>query len=122
MAAKQYSFGKHYLVEFIGCPGERLRYVDDIRGPLLEAARLSGATVLESYFHQFEPQGVTGMIFIAESHFSIHTWPESGYAAFDILTCGEMFPDKAIDHLNGVLQAARVEMRILTRGFSEETS
>ncbi len=119
MEIQDHSFGKHYLVEFIGCPSRRIAYIDDIREVFLEAARLSGATILESYFHQFEPQGVTGMIFIAESHFSIHTWPESGYAAFDILTCGAMAPEKAIDHLKQALQAARVEVRVFTRGFND---
>jgi S-adenosylmethionine decarboxylase len=119
MEIKDHCFGRHYLVEFVGCPAEKMRYVADVKAAFLEAARLSGATVLESYFHQFDPQGVTGMIFIAESHFSIHTWPESGYAAFDILTCGEMFPEKAIDHLKQALQATRVDVRVFTRGFND---
>ncbi len=119
MDSKEHSFGQHYLVEFIDCPADKLCYVADIERCLLEAARLSGATILESFFHQFEPQGVTGVIFIAESHFSIHTWPESGYAAFDVLTCGHsMIPSKAIEYLKQELQPLRVEERVFTRGFN----
>jgi S-adenosylmethionine decarboxylase len=117
MDIKEHAFGKHYLVEFVGCREDRLAYVKDIKGAFLDSARVSGATILRSYFHQFEPRGVTGMIFIAESHFSIHTWPESGYAAFDILTCGVMEPQKAIDHLTQYLQPRHVDVRMLERGF-----
>ena len=115
MARKE--FGKHYIVEFIGCDAERMKRVPAVKKMLLEAARLSQATVLGSHFHQFRPFGVTGMIFISESHFSIHTWPEDGYAAFDILTCGTMFPQKAIAHLRAELGARSVKTRILSRGF-----
>lgn len=119
MDTMEHSFGKHYLVEFIGCPAEKLSFVADIREVFLDAARQSGATILESFFHQFDPRGVTGMLFIAESHFSIHTWPESGYAALDILTCGTMFPEKAIELLELALQAKRLDVRVFTRGFND---
>ncbi|MBF0386730.1 MAG: adenosylmethionine decarboxylase [Candidatus Omnitrophica bacterium] len=120
MDDRDHSFGKHYLVEFSGCPAEKVSCIADIREPFLEAARLSGATILESFFHQFEPRGVTGMIFIAESHFSLHTWPEAGYVAFDILTCGVMFPERAIEHLKQSFQAAHVDIRVFTRGFNDQ--
>ncbi len=119
MEIRDHAFGRHFLVEFIGCPAGNISYVSSIRSALLEAARLSQATVLEAYYHQFMPYGVTGMLFIAESHFSIHTWPESGYAAFDILTCGEMLPEKAIDHLKSALMASRVDIRVFPRGFND---
>ncbi|MEI6437798.1 MAG: adenosylmethionine decarboxylase [Candidatus Omnitrophota bacterium] len=119
MDKKDHSFGRHFLVEFVGCPADRIARVADIREGFLQAARLSGATILESFFHQFEPRGVTGMIFIAESHFAIHTWPESGYVALDILTCGVMAPQKAIDHLEQMLKAERVEVREFTRGYND---
>ncbi len=58
---------------------------------MLDAAEETGATVIGEIFHQFSPQGVTGVVAIAESHLCIHTWPEYGYAAVDIFTCGEGF-------------------------------
>lgn len=119
MEQLQYSFGKHYLVEFIGCAPGSLTTVEQVRELFLEAARLSGANILDAFFHQFQPHGVTGIICIAESHFSIHTWPEAGYAAFDILTCGKMLPELAIEFLRNELRAQRVEVRVLTRGYND---
>ena len=117
MDTKEHSFGKHYLIELVGCDAALLQRVDGVRPVFLEAVRQSGATVIAVHFHQFEPQGVTGMVFIAESHFSIHTWPESGYAAVDILTCGVMEPEKAIAHLRSAFRAQRADIRIMDRGF-----
>jgi S-adenosylmethionine decarboxylase len=119
MDQRTHSFGMHYLLEFSGCPAAGISRAADVKKVLLEAARRSGATILKVYFHQFRPAGVTGMIFIAESHFSIHTWPESGYAAVDILTCGVMEPQKAIDYLKEALQAGRVDVRRICRGFDD---
>lgn len=110
-------FGQHYLVEYIGCDAGVLEYVDDVKPLLLEAARLSRATVLETAFKQFEPVGVTGILLIAESHFSLHTWPEDRYAGFDILTCGDMDAEKAVDYLAEKLSAQDVRRRVISRGF-----
>lgn len=110
-------FGQHYLVEFIDCNSDKLKFVDDIKPLLLEAAEKSQATVLNNFYHQFEPQGVSAVLMIAESHFSIHTWPQDSYAAFDILTCGKMFPQKAIDFLEKSLEAKKVEVKVVERGF-----
>ncbi|MEM2144027.1 MAG: adenosylmethionine decarboxylase [Candidatus Jordarchaeaceae archaeon] len=60
-----------------------------IKKVLIDAAKKAGLTILNSKFHKFEPQGVSGFIMISESHLSIHTWPESGYVAIDVFTCGE---------------------------------
>ncbi len=110
-------FGKHYLVEFIGCTAESLKYVKDVKDFMLKAAEVSQATILKSHFNQFEPQGVSGFIFIMESHFSIHTWPEYQYAAFDVLTCGGMFPEKAINSLKENFHAREARVRVFPRGF-----
>lgn len=117
MNGQRRDFGKHYLVEFVGCDPEKIRTVDIVREPFLEAARASGATILNSHFHQFQPHGMSAMIFIAESHFSLHTWPEDGYAAFDVLTCGVMEPERTIEALRIFFGAARTEVRVFTRGF-----
>ena len=82
------ALGKHLLLELKDCDREVLNDLTSLRKILLEAADASGATVLGESFHQFKPQGVSGVVTIAESHLFIHTWPEYGYAAFDIFTCG----------------------------------
>ncbi len=117
MANQRKDFGKHYLVEFIGCAPDRLKTVEVLKGPFLDAVRASGATMLGTHFHQFEPYGVSAMVFIAESHFSLHTWPEDGYAAFDVLTCGVMEPERTIEALKEFFQARVADVRILKRGI-----
>ncbi|NLE65607.1 MAG: adenosylmethionine decarboxylase [Elusimicrobia bacterium] len=114
------TFGQHYLVEYIGCEADRIAFVGPVREALLRAAEESRATILETFFHQFEPKGVSGMLFIAESHFSIHTWPEDGYAAFDVLTCGRMEPEKAVESLRKSLGARDVRCRVVSRGYGPE--
>jgi len=110
-------FGKHYLVEFIGCETEKLKYVKDVKEILLRAARKSQATIVKQFFHQYDPCGVTGIILISESHFSLHTWPEDKYVAFDILTCGEMYPEKAIEELKASFHPMETKVRVISRGF-----
>ena len=82
------SLGRHFLVEYHGCNPDTLDNVELVRDIMLFAAKESGATILNTYLHKFSPQGVSGVIVIAESHIAIHTWPEHGYAAVDIFTCG----------------------------------
>jgi S-adenosylmethionine decarboxylase proenzyme len=82
------ALGKHVLLELKNCDPERLNDLDYLKTMLMQAAREAGASVLDSSFHQFQPQGVSGVVVIAESHLFIHTWPEYGYAAADIFTCG----------------------------------
>jgi len=117
MTPLQKEFGKHYFVELIDCNPEKLKKVDDVRDILLRAAEKSQATIVESHFHQYEPYGVTGIILICESHFSIHTWPDDNYAAFDILTCGEMVPELAIAEIKTAFSAQDVKTQIIPRGF-----
>ena len=85
------ALGTQILLELKDCNRDLLNDLPHIRDSLLQAARKTGATVIGQSFHQFSPQGVTGVIAIAESHLCIHTWPEYGYAAVDIFTCGEGF-------------------------------
>jgi len=110
-------FGKYYLVELIDCDTEKLKFVKDVQEIFLRAAEKSKATVVKHFFHQYEPFGVTGIILICESHFSIHTWPEDKYVAFDILTCGEMYPELAIEEMKNSFQAKQAKVRIIPRGF-----
>lgn len=81
------------------------------------AAFEAGATLLHSFSRQFSPQGVTVLTVVAESHLSLHTWPEKGYAAIDVFTCGETTaPIKAVDYLRGILRPTTVEIVSLQRG------
>ena len=82
------ALGRHLLVELHDCDREALNDLEFIREVMLQAAISCGAEVLGDSFHRFSPQGVSGVVVIAESHISIHTWPEHGYAAADVFTCG----------------------------------
>lgn len=81
--------GRHILLEFVRADVLILNDEAQIRALMLETAELIHATVLHTHFHRFEPHGITGILAIAESHLSIHTWPEYAYAAVDIFTCGD---------------------------------
>jgi len=88
--------GKHCILELYGCDGTKLDDELFLRATITAAAKRAGATLLNLITHRFEPQGVTGLALLAESHISIHTWPESGYAAVDVFTCGDhTMPEKA---------------------------
>jgi len=92
------ALGKHLLVELNNCDHKILNDIKFIKEVMLSAADASGATVLGESFHQFSPQGVSGVLIIAESHLTIHTWPEHGYAGADIFTCGtRVQPEKAAE-------------------------
>ena len=107
----------HYLVEIWDADRHILDDVEAIRARLLEAARRARVTVLHSAFHRFNPVGVSGVIVIAESHISIHTWPEAGYAAVDIFTCGDRaLPERAAEYLPEAFGAGEVEVTRLLRG------
>ena len=100
------ALGRHILVEFNGCSSEILNDVEVIEAAMVEAAKKAGATVIQSTFHHFSPFGVSGVVVIQESHLAIHTWPEYGYAAVDLFTCGETVdPWISFDHLKLAFQA-----------------
>jgi S-adenosylmethionine decarboxylase proenzyme len=81
--------GTHIICELSGCSPDLLSDVDGVRTVMERAALEANAEILKVAFHRFQPQGVSGVVVIAESHLSIHTWPESGYAAVDFYTCGD---------------------------------
>jgi spermidine synthase len=100
------ALGRHILVEFNGCSPEILNDVEVIEAAMVDAARKAGATVIQSSFHHFSPFGVSGVVVIQESHLAIHTWPEYGYAAVDLFTCGESVdPWISFDHLKESFKA-----------------
>jgi S-adenosylmethionine decarboxylase len=98
--------GKHCILELYGCDSNKLDDESFLRDTITAAAKRAGATLLNLITHRFEPQGVTGLALLAESHISIHTWPESGYAAVDVFTCGDhTMPEKACAVLAAELSA-----------------
>ena len=83
------ALGTHVLVELRECNADVLNDLRTVEATLINTAERIGATIIGHAFHQFSPQGVTGVVIISESHICIHTWPEHGYAAVDIFTCGD---------------------------------
>ncbi len=111
-------FGSHFIIELINCSPDRLRKVQHVKQIMNEVVEKSKSTVVRSSFHQFKPEGVSGMILIMESHFAIHTWPEESYAAADIFACGqEMDPYIAIEVMKDRFEAREVRYQIIKRGF-----
>ena len=109
--------GNHLLVELYECDSLKLNDQNLLEKILGEAVRISGATALKASFHQFAPQGVSGVIVIAESHFTIHTWPEYGYAALDIFTCGYSINNqKALDYIEKELDVKTLTVTEIKRG------
>lgn len=84
--------GKHFILNLYECDPDLLDNIEYIKLTLEEAARRTGAKILQTIAHKFEPQGVTALVMLSESHISIHTWPELGKAACDIYTCGDCDP------------------------------
>jgi S-adenosylmethionine decarboxylase len=111
------NIGSHCILELYDCPVGLLNDATFVRKALREAVEASGATLLHEVAHAFEPQGVTALGLLSESHISIHTWPELGYLGADIFTCGSVaVPERACEHLALAFQARRHKMRKLPRG------
>ena len=111
------ALGTHLLLELNECDSGLLDELDFIEAAMVDAAREAGANILGRSFHKFTPRGVTGIVAIAESHLAIHTWPEHGYAAVDIFTCGESFaPDRAAQLIIGSLKCRNPVTTTIRRG------
>jgi len=116
------SLGRHILAEISGCSFEILNDMAMVEEIMINAALEAGAEIREFVFHKFSPQGVSGVVVISESHLAIHTWPELGYAAVDVFTCGEKVnPWDACDYLAERFQATHVDAREIKRGILEST-
>ena len=111
--------GTHLLLELRDCDPQLLDDLAYIRRELLRAADTVDAQVVGESFHQFTPQGVTGILSIAESHISIHTWPEHAYAAADIFTCGsQTMPERAAAYIVAALRCQNPEITQIQRGLN----
>lgn len=111
------ALGKHILSEFFNCDKQVLNDVQSVEIYMKRAALECGATIISSTFHSFNPHGVSGVVVIAESHLAIHTWPEYGYAAVDVFTCGQTVDPLIATHsLKEQLGASDVKTVLVKRG------
>lgn len=107
---------KHILFTLKGCPFELLDDEQNIKMLLYNATKESKSTLLNLATHKFDPQGVTGVAMLAESHISIHTWPEKGMAVCDVFTCGETaIPEKGMEYMKEELRATDIVSNIFER-------
>ncbi|MGB0885731.1 MAG: polyamine aminopropyltransferase [Chitinophagales bacterium] len=114
------ALGRHILVEYYNCSSEILNDVTIIENSMVEAAKAADATVINSSFHHFSPYGVSGVVVIQESHLAIHTWPEYGYAAVDLFTCGdEINPWICFEYLKKAFKSETHSAMEINRGQLE---
>ena len=115
------ALGLHILADLYGVAPEKIDRVEDIKELLEGAVKFANLTKISSHYYQFQPHGATGVILLAESHLSIHTWPEHGIATVDVYTCGEPSKTyKAVDYIIDKLKPLRVDKQIFERGILEE--
>ncbi len=119
-ACRVKTIGRHLIVEYYGCDAEITGDIEAIRQHLNAAAKIVDATVVGEAYHRFEPDGVTGVVLIAESHLSIHTWPARGYVAVDIFTCGGLDPRPGCELLAKAVGAESLRYQEIVRGLPEE--
>jgi S-adenosylmethionine decarboxylase len=113
------TLAKHLLAELHGCDRSLLNDPEALRQLMLAAAEVAKAKVVGEVSRRYSPHGVTCVLVIEESHFSLHTWPEIGYAAADFYTCGSLLPELALELLRDGLSATRIELLTVERGRSE---
>ena len=115
------TIGYHYVIEASGCDPEILTDANALKKILLEAAKVGEMDVRSTYFYKFTPQGVSGMVIVSESHISIHTWPEKGYAAIDVYTCDtNSKPEKTVNYILEKIKAEYAHITEIERGIEDE--
>ncbi|GGJ01937.1 S-adenosylmethionine decarboxylase proenzyme 1 [Alicyclobacillus cellulosilyticus] len=111
------TMGRHVIAELWGCPAEKLNDLHGIERIMVNAALEAGAEVREVAFHKFAPQGVSGVVIISESHLTIHSFPEHGYASIDVYTCGDRIdPNVACEYITKALGATKLDAIEVPRG------
>jgi len=109
--------GQHVFADLYGIDADKLNNPSMVEQLLLDSAKAAGATILSSHFHTFgSEQGVTGVVLLAESHISIHTWPEFGFAAVDIFMCGDSRPQRALEVMQLAFGATNSTVHTILRG------
>jgi S-adenosylmethionine decarboxylase len=117
------TIGRHYIVEASGCDPKIIGSIEKVQQILVKAAEIAGAQVWSISFNRFPPQGVSGVVVISESHISTHTWPEYGYVALDIYTCGKnVDPEKAVVFAVEAFESSTSHITEITRGIDEGDS
>ena len=112
-----HALGRHLLADLRGCDPARLANLACVQDAMLEAARISGATLITHTFHHFAPLGISGVVIVSESHLAIHTWPEHQFAAIDYFTCGDSIDQaRAIESMRQALGAEEISTREIQRG------
>ncbi|MCB1190560.1 MAG: S-adenosylmethionine decarboxylase proenzyme [Leptospiraceae bacterium] len=112
------ALGNHVIAEFYDCDEFIINDQETIQEVMMGAVEISGATIIKPVFHKFNPHGVSGVVVVAESHFSIHTWPEYKYCAIDIFTCGDLIDNhKALHFLKQELKAKNISVVEMKRGL-----
>ncbi|WP_332689748.1 adenosylmethionine decarboxylase [Halalkalibacter lacteus] len=111
------TMGRHVISELWGCNVEKLNNMNFIEQVFVDAALKSGAEVREVAFHKFAPHGVSGVVIISESHLTIHSFPEHGYASIDVYTCGDLDPNIAANYIAEQLSATSSEVIEVPRGM-----
>jgi len=112
------SLGNHLIIELYDCDHDRINDAKGVEAALIKAVKVSGANMVQSVIHQFNPHGISGVIVIEESHFSVHTWPEYGYCALDIFTCGdEIDYYSALQSLREDFMAQNLSVTEMKRGL-----
>ncbi len=117
-ANRLHALGTHLLLELRDCNPKTLSKLEFVKETLKNAALEAKATIVEVAFHEFSPFGISGMVVIAESHLAIHTWPEYGYAAVDVFTCGDLIdPRVAAKYLIEKFQSKNPSIIEMKRGI-----
>ena len=111
------TMGRHVIAELWQCDFDKLNDMDFIEKTFVDAALKSGAEVREVAFHKFAPQGVSGVVIISESHLTIHSFPEHGYASIDVYTCGDLDPTVAANYIAEALNSGTREFVEVPRGM-----
>ncbi|KPU62475.1 S-adenosylmethionine decarboxylase proenzyme [Thermococcus sp. EP1] len=110
--------GMHVVLDLYECDPQILDDMEKVEEVLTKAAEVANATIIDKRFHKFSPQGVSGVVVVSESHIAIHTWPEHGYAAVDVYTCGDhTMPLKASEYIIKELKCKRPTIVKLDRGL-----
>jgi S-adenosylmethionine decarboxylase len=109
------TLGKHCFTEVYGCPFELLDNEEFLKQQIIESLNKTSLTLLDISSHKFNPQGVTIVALLSESHISIHTWPEEGSAALDVFTCGDTNPEVAMMYMIEALQARDYNLKCIRR-------
>lgn len=111
------TMGRHVIAELWECDFDKLNDMDFIEQTFVDAALRSGAEIREVAFHKFAPQGVSGVVIISESHLTIHSFPEHGYASIDVYTCGDLDPTIAANYIAEALGSKTRETVEVPRGM-----